>query len=378
MLTPKQREARSRGIGGSDVAALLGVSAPGGRNIVDVWARKRRGPKLELPPLIVDDEDDEDKPSAFAPYLRGEARDAGTVLEGALADLYSRITGLDCAKCRTLVGRRPWHRANVDRVTGVELKSRRYVNAKRPDWGALGVDRGLEIKLVGEWPAKAWPSDGIPDYVRLQCQWYMAITGLPRWDVFALLAGTDPRIARVQRDEGLILALEDVVDSFWTDHVLADRPPPAPGPDQAMAVLRATIPEPELGEVEDDSLEVAALVGELVEARRARKAAKEAEDKINATLAALTGRHEAMTGKWGRFSFKSKAGSPDWKAIAHALAPDGVVPDELVEEHRRPSKRVAQAYPKAKWVADVLDTGRLAHLLEEAKAAEEGGADGDL
>jgi predicted phage-related endonuclease len=379
MLTPKQREERAKGIGGSDVPALLGVEAPGRKTIIDVWARKRRGPNLELDPLIVEDEDDDDKPSAFAPYLRGDARDAGSILEGAVADLYSRITGLDCAKCRTLVGRRPWHRANVDRVTGPDLKSKRYIQAAVPDWHELGVDRGVEIKLVGGWASRDWPDEGIPDYVRIQCQWYMGITGLPRWDVMALLAGTDPRIVRVQRDEGLILAMEDLVDAFWADHVLADVPPPTPGsPAQTMAVLRATMPDEELGEVTDDSLEVAALVGRLVEARRARKLAKETEEAVTATLAARTGRHEAMVGDWGRFKFSKRRGSVDWKGVAHELAEGGVVPDELVEEHRREGKRVAQAYPKKRWIENVLDTGRLAHLLEEAEAGEKGADDGDL
>lgn len=372
MLTPEQHRARSTGIGGSDLPALLGLDCPGGKTIADVWVRKRRGPNLELDPIVEDwDEEEEDKPSAFAPYLRGKATDAGSVLEAAIADLYTAITGLDVARCRSLVGRRPWMRCNVDRVTGPELASRRYVNAKRPRWAKLGVDRGLEIKLVGGWVANTWPDDGVPDYVRVQCQWYMGITGLPRWDVMALLGGTDPRIIRLDRDEGLIAGLEDVAKAFWVDHVLANVPPPVAGsPAQAMAIMRAISPEAELEEVEDESPEVVVAMAKLVRARQRRKAAEEETEAINAALAARCGRHAGITGGYGSFRFKSRRGSVDWKSVAHALAPDGVVPDELLEAHRRPSTRVAQGYPSKKWITNVLEAGHLEPLFE---LVEEGG-----
>lgn len=375
MLTARQLEARQRGIGGSDVPALLGLPSPGGRTMKDVWLRKRRGRKLELEPYVVEEEDTEDKPSAFAPYVRGQPKDAGSILEGALAELYELLTGLDVARCRTLVGERAWYLANLDRVAGLALASRARVQTPRPNWAAMGVDRGVEIKLVGHWAAaELWPPDGVADHVAAQCQWYMGVTDLPRWDVMALVAGSQPRVVRLERDERLISAMKELADDFWERYVLADQPPPGWDPESSMRVLRAMSPDAVGEEIEDKSTEATSLMAELVKARARRKGADEEAKAITVALAYMCGDHPGITGTYGRFAFKRRPGNIDWAAIANELNGGPVFEQDLLERHRRKTERVAQGYPGKRWAADVL--ARVAEREQLTEAEPQNGAEG--
>jgi len=66
-------------------------------------------------------------------------------------------------------------------------------------------------------------------------------------------------------------------------------------------------------------------------------------------LTEIVGDSYGVAGPWGKFLWYPRAGSPEWKEIAHALA-GGTVPQAMIEQHRGDACRVPRLYgpPKPK------------------------------
>jgi len=83
----------------------------------------------------------------------------------------------------------------------------------------VGEQRGLEIKNVGPHAQReSWGAEGtdqVPDYMLLQCQWYMWITGYTLWDLAALHGGNDLRIYTVHYDADIAENLVRAGNEFW-------------------------------------------------------------------------------------------------------------------------------------------------------------------
>lgn len=179
---------RNRGVGGSDVAAIMGISK--WRTPIEVWLEKTgRGQQRDI----------SDNPSVHW----------GTVLESVVADEFARlhpefeVIVVD----GTLVSKaRPWAHANLDR-------------ALRDRDGNCGV---LEIKTARY--DKDW-KDGVPDYYLTQVTHYLSVTGWAFAYVAVLIGGSDYREYRIGRDEGDIRMVDAAVDDFWNNYVLTGAMP---------------------------------------------------------------------------------------------------------------------------------------------------------
>ncbi len=101
----------------------------------------------------------------------------------------------------------PWMLANIDREV----------------LGAPDVQI-LECKTTGLYGARAW-DDGVPEWVQLQVQHQLAVTGKQAADIAVLIAGQELRIYRLEHDEFLIANLMALEQVFW-EHVERDVPPP--------------------------------------------------------------------------------------------------------------------------------------------------------
>ena len=174
---------RRKGIGGSDVAAIMGLSAYS--TPYQVWLEKTRGIH----------EDISDKPAVMW----------GNILEPVVGEHY-----MDCHPDRHVrrvnaiarsIGR-PWAQASLDyEVHDPEL-----------GWGVL------EIKTAG-WRRESDWEDGVPVYYQTQVAHYLSVTGRPFADVAVLIAGQDYREYRVMRDEEDVATVNAAVDEFWHDYV---------------------------------------------------------------------------------------------------------------------------------------------------------------
>lgn len=310
MLTMEQLERRTRLIGASEVGAILGLSRF--KTASDVWLSKRRGPNLELPPIVPPTED-----------VPGEvnARTIGNVVESSIVELY-RIATPEVTSVEPGVAlvsaHHPWLGATPDRIV------------------KLGpAERGLECKAVGRYMLGDWDAedDGLPPAVACQCLAGMHVTGLSRWDV-AMLSGTDFRVLPVERDQEAIDAMVEACDWFWREYVLGDKAPPPGTGAAANRLVSARWPEcsGEVVDVGNDS-EVLDIVRQLLEAKGDADDAEQREAIAKAKLRERVGENKGIRGPFGSFQAPMRRGAPRWKDIAEHLH-GGPVPDDVVDKFR--------------------------------------------
>ncbi len=201
-------EVRKHGIGSSDAAAAVGLNPY--KSQLTLWLEKT-GRDADLPKPDPDD--------TTAPVYWG------TLLEPIVAASYTKQTGRKVRKVNAVLQHPdiPWMLANIDReVVG------------SPDVQIL------ECKTAGEFGARLW-RDGVPEYVQLQVQHQLAVTGKQAADVAVLLCGQALKVYRIERDDGLITRLITLQERFW-HYVTTDTPPPVDGSDSAATALQCLYP----------------------------------------------------------------------------------------------------------------------------------------
>ncbi|MGU7884600.1 YqaJ viral recombinase family nuclease [Burkholderia sp. AW50-3] len=199
---------RRTGIGGSDAAAAVGLNPY--LSALELWLDKSgRAQGMALP-----DPTDTTSPTYW-----------GTLLEPIVAAAYAAATGNRVRKVNAVLRHRsiPWMLANIDR----EIVGVRDVQI-------------LECKTAGEYGARLW-RDGPPEYVQLQVQHQLAVTGKTAAHVAVLLCGQALEVHRIERDDALIGRLIDLEARFWR-FVETDTPPPADGSESADRALRHLYP----------------------------------------------------------------------------------------------------------------------------------------
>ncbi|MBK3338642.1 YqaJ viral recombinase family nuclease [Burkholderia pseudomallei] len=199
---------RRTGIGGSDAAAAVGLNPY--MSTLELWLDKTgRAEGLPRP-----DPADTTSPTYW-----------GTLLEPIVAAVYTQQTGNKVRKVNAVLRHPsiPWMLANIDReVLGV------------PDVQIL------ECKTTGEFGARLW-REGVPEYVQIQVQHQLAVTGKSAAHVAVLLCGQALEVHRIDRDDALIGRLIELEARFWR-FVETDTPPPADGSESADRALRHLYP----------------------------------------------------------------------------------------------------------------------------------------
>lgn len=194
---------RQVGIGGSDIAAIIGISP--WRSPRDIYMSKKGLAEPE--------------PETDAMYW-------GTTLEDVVAREYSLRTGRKIQRCNTMFAHEnyPFLIGNVDRVVCNADGSKPVVNRK------LRTNRILECKTASQYSVSDWGPDGtdqIPEHYKCQVQWYMGITGADFCDVAVLIGNRDFRMYEIKRDETVIAYLFNEGVKFWNDYILTETLPPA-------------------------------------------------------------------------------------------------------------------------------------------------------
>jgi len=149
----------------------------------------------------------------------------GTLLEPIVAAVYTQQTGNRVRKVNAVLRHPtiPFMLANLDR----EIVGARDVSI-------------LECKTAGEFGVRLW-REGVPEYVQLQVQHQLAVTGKQAAHVAVLLCGQALEVFRIERDDGLIARLIELEARFW-HYVETDTPPPADGSESADRALRHLYP----------------------------------------------------------------------------------------------------------------------------------------
>lgn len=317
MLTKKQQEIRLTGVGASEVSALVGMHPY--RGALDVWLEK---PTPSRGPLLVPDQD-----------VDGESNAAvGEEIEAGLIALYTRRTKIEV--------RRPQR----------TYRHRRFPHVlASPDGLARTEDLGVEIKVVGQRMQHHWEGESIPDYVLTQVVQNMAVMGRERWDVCALIGGTDFRVYSVYRDRELERDLANAVEGFWSDFIEADVQPEPSNTEELRRYLKARYPGSTATKcLSDNRPEIATAASRLAEVAMALKSLEAEKSALEAQLCEVVGDGYGIEGQWGKFLWFPCRGRVDWKAVAEELA-GGAVSTEAIERHRGNPYRVAKlCEPKSK------------------------------
>lgn len=202
-------QVRKGGIGSSDAAAAVGLNPY--QSQLELWMEKT-GRAPTAPPG--DGGADDLSPMYW-----------GSLLEPIVAAHYTRRTGNRVRRINAVLQHpeHPWMLANIDREV----------------MGAPDVQL-LECKTAGIQGAWLW-RDGVPEYVQLQVQHQLAVTGKQAADVAVLLGGQELQIFRIERDEELIAQLIILEREFW-GYVERGQAPPADGSDSADRALRVLYP----------------------------------------------------------------------------------------------------------------------------------------
>jgi putative phage-type endonuclease len=106
---------------------------------------------------------------------------------------------------------------------------------------------GLLCKNTSEYMKDEWDGDEVPERIKLQCQHYMAVTDAKQWFVAVLIGGNKLKWAQLQRDNGIINELIEREQDFWEKHVLANKQPAYDGSIGSGDLLNRLYPQAERG-----------------------------------------------------------------------------------------------------------------------------------
>lgn len=212
MLSIEQLEARKAGIGGSDMAAVLGLSPY--KTPLDVYNEKLG---------LVEPED----------LAANERVHFGNVLEDVVAEEFGRRTGLKPRRNNQHLVHKdhPFLMANIDRgITGKVMGKKAGLECKTCDkWAARpemwGDGALLEYDSEGNLVIAQY-DDMVPDWYLIQCVHYMAVTDSDLWFLAVLIGGNDFRIYTIWRDRDFEALVMKKAAKFWNEYVLAQTPPP--------------------------------------------------------------------------------------------------------------------------------------------------------
>lgn len=188
---------RRKGVGGSDVAAIMGISP-------FHTARDIYYDKLNIAPIEEDDNN-------------WVAKEMGNLLEDLVARIFQKRTGYEVYKVKKMFYHpmHPFMLADVDYFV------------KLPD----GTTAILEIKTTNYNATGSWWLDGekiVPVYYEFQGRHYMAVTDIDRVFFCCFYGNTEEEviIREITRD----MAYEDEMifleQNFWENHVQTKTPPP--------------------------------------------------------------------------------------------------------------------------------------------------------
>lgn len=189
---------RKKGIGGSDVSAILGLSK--WKSAYDIWVDKTTD--------VLQEE------------YSNESIYWGNVLEEVVAQEFSKQTGLKVRRNNKILQHPEyyWMRASIDRKI-------------------VGENALLECKTTSEYNKNEWTDDEIPLNYILQCMHYLAVTGFKKCYIACLVGGRHFMYKEILRDEEVIKVLIEKERIFWKEHVEKNIPPEVDGSESCKKLL---------------------------------------------------------------------------------------------------------------------------------------------
>lgn len=187
MLTEAQLKDRLNYLGGSDAAAVLGLSR--WKTPLQIWGEKTGN--------IIPADISDNLPVKL-----------GNKLEQTVAELFTEETGLKVRRVNQTIFHPEYAflGANLDRMI-------------------VGTDAILEAKTCSPWKAKEWDGEEIPQEYIVQVMHYMAVTGARKAYVAVLIGNQDFKVKCVDRDEQVISEMVRKEVEFWKTYIEPKRMP---------------------------------------------------------------------------------------------------------------------------------------------------------
>jgi putative phage-type endonuclease len=265
-ISKHQNRDRNHGIGGSDVAAILGLSPY--KTPLELWAEKVGHPAHKQQDAV---------------HLR-----FGQFVEPFVASEFERLTGLHTQE-HTEALTHPEHDfmyGHIDRFVVKDVWDLAVLDGK------VCTDSLLECKTAGLFSKDDWGpagSDQVPSAYLLQCVWYMAITGCSTAHIAVLIGNADFRVYRIERDLELEALVIEKAKRYWFDHVL-EGVPPTP---QTVNDLRLLYPHEDPNKAVQADSEVMASLAQLRALQEESKSLDEKSEQLKLQIMQAMG--EAQT-----------------------------------------------------------------------------------
>lgn len=184
-------EDRRKYIGGSDIAAVMGMSR--WKTPLKLWLEKTG----DCEPVDLS---------------KVEAVQLGSELEEFVAQKFSKETGKQVRKQSKMYVHKdyPFMAAHVDRLI-------------------TGTDEILECKTCGSHKKDEWEGEEIPQEYVLQVIWYLGITGKKKAYIAVLIGGQSFKYKMIEFDKELFETMAAMAKDFW--NCVQTKTPPALTPD---------------------------------------------------------------------------------------------------------------------------------------------------
>ena len=275
---------RRRGIGGSDVATILGLNK--WKSSYQLWLEKTGQIELD--------------------HTESEPAYWGNVLEEVVAKEFQERTGKKVRRRNQIFEHPlyPFLRANIDR-------------------DVVGENAILECKTANAFLGKEWEGEEVPLSYLCQVQHYMNVLNKKYCYIAVLIGGQKFIWKRVDRDQELIDMLTERLVDFWEVNVLAGKEPVIDGSETTSEFLKdrySNLDETEttLPSSFDD------LVDEKRELKKAKKEIETAIRKVDNQIISELGKRNASIG----------------------ISPKNIISLKLVSTRRMNSKKLAEKYPE--------------------------------
>lgn len=275
---------RKSGLGGTDGAAILGLSkyASG----YDVWCQKQG---------LVPDKDE-------TPAMRW-----GKLLEPVVAQAYCERTGRSVWNPDTLMR----HKEH-DFIIGT------------PDRLVINAQRGLECKTSSAHLTDHWGPDGsdsVPPHYLVQVCHYMAITNYDVWDLAVLIGGNDFRVYTIHRDHEFERKYLAALSDWWIKHIVNGEQPDIGSSDSNMDTLNAMFPRDIDGVTLEADQHADHCIAELMKVKDQIKFLEMQETGLINQIKSRMGEASMMRGTIANASWRSSKPTIkiDWHQVADKL-----------------------------------------------------------
>lgn len=311
---------RKTGLGGSDIAALLGLHPY--KTPFDVYIEKVEGYQQPLNEYI----------------------EWGNILEPVVAQKYANQTGIKIRR-NIPTQRHPsrrWVLATPDALWDVP-----------DDWTKGGAEfKTADARMANRWGEPL--SEDVPDEYLIQCQWYMGFFDVPRWDLAVLIGGNDFRIYELSFSQELYDFMIEESKRFWDEYIIPEIPPSSMGAKNLASYVKNKFKD-HSSLIRSASPREAELMLAYKDATLTAKEAVEKKDEIADQLKLAIADSEGieLPDGSGKITFKKSKDSHevDWQAVAkdlyEELQPDYKLAD-ICAKHTRPKFGSRRIYSNLK------------------------------